>query len=83
MTRTKKIALEEEHFVPRFSLLFATCCTNLSVKEATDKMNRTSPTGISSKWKLADKSELPEGFEGDNPWDCNDNPKYKHMYFVC
>ena len=72
-----------EHFVPNFSLLFATCCTNLSVEDATKRMNSTHPTGIKSRWKLAGRAELPKILKGKNPWPCNDRPDWKHMYFVC
>jgi len=78
-----KKKVNQEHFIPHFDLLFATCCTSLSVEEATERMNNTSPTGIKSRWQLASKNELPEGFEEDNPWPCNDNPEWKHMYFIC
>ena len=71
------------HFRPQYSLLFATCCTNLSIEEATKRMNIEGPTGIRNQWTLAEKEELPEGFEGTNPWVCNENTNWKHMYFIC
>ena len=78
----KKKKANQEQFIPHFSLLFATCCTSLSIEEATERMNNTSPTGIKSCWALASKSELPEGLDS-NPWPCNDNPEWQHMYFIC
>ena len=73
---------ETVRFLPHVDLLFATCCTSLSVKEATTRMNAEVPTGTKSKWVLAKKKELPKAIK-KNPWPCDDNPKWKHMYFIC
>jgi len=78
----RKQNTNEEHFLPNFSILFATCCTDLSVEDATQRMNSTQPTGIKSRWQLAKKADLPEYLK-KNPWPCDDNPNWKHMYFVC
>lgn len=72
----------KEHFQPRFDLLFATCCTNLSVEEATQRMNEVHPAGTKRGWKLADEEDWPECLT-ENPWACPDNQEHKHMYFTC
>lgn len=59
------------------------CATNdLSIKEITEEVNRISPTGISSKWALAD-DEFFDGQEKTNPCVCELDDNRKHYLFHC
>jgi hypothetical protein len=52
-------------------------CTCLSPKEATERANIESPTGISSRWKPSRKKSLA-------PVACEANPKtHKHIILEC
>ncbi len=79
----KKKTESKERFIPHVSLLFATCCTSLSIEDATNKMNQVSPTGTKSRWQLAGKDSLPEMWGDCNPCPCSDNPEWKHLFYIC
>jgi len=51
----------------------AVVCTRLSIEEATSRLNRESPTGISSKWR----------FDGNGQAPCPDGQGKTHYRFSC
>ena len=55
-------------------------CTNLPEEEAVAHANRSSPTGISSRWMLSEE-DFPDGLA--NPHDCPDKPGNKHYLLNC
>lgn len=61
-----------------WGLVSATVCTSLSVEEATKRLNAELPTGISSRWSIAE--EL--GAEASTP--CAVVPDQRtHLLFTC
>lgn len=62
-------------------LLCMSVCTSLTPEEATQRLNMEHPTGITSRWAVAD-----EEFAGgeSNPCPCPDHPEtHKHYLFNC
>ena len=66
-----------------YSLGIISCsvCSNLSLEETTQRLNKENPSGINSKWSLS--SEKFRSGE-DNPCACNLSPEtHKHYLFNC
>ena len=61
--------------------LYASCCTNLSVEEATRLLNAEHPTGIFSPWKLLADPTFSGG--EPNPSPCERYSGCKHYLFSC
>jgi len=61
-------------------LLYASVCTSLSDEEATERLNCEHPTGIASRWTLAN-----EPFSGgeSNPTRCFERKGNRHILFSC
>ncbi len=60
----------------------ASVCTSLSVDEATERLNKEYPTGISSQWKLSTDTVFASGTP--MPCICPDHPEtHKHYLFNC
>lgn len=62
-------------------LCYASACTSLSDQEAAERMNVEHPTGISSRWSVAD-----EAFRTGEPNGvaCHDRPNtHRHLLFAC
>lgn len=80
--RAAKAAPVSETFtVTAVGLCAAAVCTSLTNDEATGRLNTAHPTGISSRWELADKP-FPNG--DPNPGPCPDHPDtHRHLYFHC
>lgn len=60
----------------------ASVCTDLSIEEATERLNSEYPTGISSAWEPDPAPTFADGTP--NPSPCNDHPETrKHYLFHC
>lgn len=71
----------KEHFeVYAIGLVCASVCTNLSIREATKRLNIQHPTGISSQWRKS-TDNFSDG--SLNPHFCEQNGGYKHYLFNC
>ncbi|HEX6970501.1 MAG TPA: hypothetical protein VF174_17040 [Micromonosporaceae bacterium] len=63
-------------------LCSASVCTSLSDEEATERLNSEHPTGISSRWEVADDPTFSDG--RPNPLPCDDYPDtHRHILFHC
>jgi hypothetical protein len=63
-------------------ICYASVCTNLSVAEATKRLNEEHPTGIRPQWKLDDDPSFAGG--KSNPCPCENNPEtHRHLLFCC
>jgi hypothetical protein len=61
--------------------VFASVCTSLTDAEATERLNLVHPTGISSRWSIADE---PFRTGEPNGCPCNDRPDtHRHILFAC
>lgn len=59
----------------------AAVCTSLTNDDATTRLNTEHPTGISSRWELAN-GPLPDG--GGNGQPCGNHPStHRHLLFHC
>jgi hypothetical protein len=76
------MAALKEVVVYNSGMIYCSACApaDMPVAEVEAEVNRQSPTGISSAWRIAD-----EPFEGGapNPSDCNDGPLKKHYLLSC
>lgn len=64
-------------------LMCASVCTSLSDEEATARLNRERPTGISSAWEVSDDEFFADG-TSPNPCPCHDAPEtHRHLLFNC
>ena len=62
------------------SLCAAVVCTSLTDEQATERLNAEHPTGISSRWSLAD--HFAEGEPNGKP--CDELPgTHRHLRFAC
>lgn len=62
-------------------ICYASVCTELSLKEATARLNCEQPTGLDHGWHIADE---PFGSGESNPCPCNTHPEtHKHYLFAC
>lgn len=67
-------------FRGQVSLCTALICTSLTDDEATARINRENPTGISSAWSVAD--HFREGEANGQP--CDESPEtHRHLLFIC
>jgi hypothetical protein len=63
-------------------LVSASVCTNLSLKEANQRLNEEHPTGIDSEWSLSKDKTFASG--EPNPCQCEQHPETnKHYLFNC
>lgn len=62
-------------------LCSASVCTNMTNKEATDRLNAQYTTGISSKWKISRKKKFDGG--KPHPFQCPDDESCRHILFNC
>lgn len=59
----------------------ASVCTSLTDEEATQRLNASHPTGISSRWRLPDE---PLAYGERNGRPCPDRPQtHRHLLFHC
>jgi hypothetical protein len=61
-------------------MCYASVCTSLSDDDATDELNLAWPTGIESRWTIADEA-FADGTP--NPAPCADAPTHRHLLFSC
>lgn len=62
-------------------LCMASACTSLTDDDATAQMNTEHPTGITSRWRIADEA-FQDGTPNGNP--CHDHPEtHRHLLFAC
>lgn len=62
-------------------LCFSSVCTSLPPEEAADRLNADYPTGISSRWGLAEEKIFNDGVA--NGCDCPDHAGNKHYLMSC
>lgn len=71
---------EVSDYTGQIGLCTAIVCTALSDEEMTARLNADHPTGISSRWEIAD--QLPDGTPNGKP--CDDHPDARrHLLFEC
>lgn len=70
-----------EFEVYSIGLCQASVCTSLSIKEATDWINGSNPTGINSKWSKSKAKSFKCGTP--NGCACPDHKGNKHFLFSC
>lgn len=62
-------------------LVYASICTSLTDEQATARLNEQHPTGITSRWTVADE---PFANGDPNPRPCNSHPDtHRHLLFTC
>jgi hypothetical protein len=63
-------------------LCSASVCTSLPDEEAAERLNAGHPTGISSRWEVAEEPTFADGTP--NPQPCHDHPEtHRHLLFHC
>lgn len=60
----------------------ASVCTDLTIQEATEKLNEQAPTGITSSWSLSEDKAFLDGTPNGGACD-QESDKYKHYLFNC
>ena len=71
----------EDFTVYSDGIVHCSVCSALSPEETTAKLNAEHPTGITSRWEIADE---PFATGEPNPCPCKENPEtHKHYLFVC
>lgn len=71
----------KKHFeIYATGLLHTSVCTNLTIEEATERLNKELPTGISNGWQLHE-GDFADGHS--NSCVCEENTNYKHYLFSC
>lgn len=68
----------------KVGLVSASICTNLSIEEATDRLNVEHPTGIASRWVWNSEAKTFAGGE-PHPTPCERDPESgrRHLLFHC
>lgn len=73
--------VEQEFVAYAVGLVCASACTSLDDEAATVRMNFDNPTGIDSRWTIADE---PFADGTPNPSPCHDAPETRrHLLFTC
>jgi len=74
---------KEELIVYGLGIIHCSVCTNIKGrKKIEETVNRKSPTGISSRWRISRDKNFATG--ETNPCPCNINPKtHKHYLMEC
>ncbi len=62
-------------------ICYASVCTSLSDEEATRRLNRQFPTGV-SPWAVSENPTFNDGFR-PNPSPCPDAETHRHILFSC
>ncbi|MGW5259626.1 hypothetical protein ACWEQG_01545 [Microbispora sp. NPDC004025] len=71
---------EVSDYTGQIGLCTAIVCTALSTEEMTARLNTDHPTGISSRWEIAD--HFPDGTPNGKP--CDEQPgTRRHLLFEC
>ena len=72
---------ETDFYILATGLVATSVCTSLSRKEATARLNREVPTGISSRWVISRDKTFHTG--EPNPHTCETFSTHKHYLFNC
>lgn len=73
--------MKHEFTVYAIGLCYASVCTNLSLEQATKRLNAEHPSGTTQKWQ---KSKDPTFHDGSpNPCNCEQGTGKKHWLFDC
>jgi hypothetical protein len=72
---------EADFYIIAWGLVTTSVCTSLSRKDATARLNREMPTGISSRWVISTDKTFATGEK--HPHQCATFPAHKHYLFNC
>lgn len=71
-----------DFWVYAMGVVCTSICTSLTPEEATERLNREHPTGVSSRWEVSEDKTFADG--RPNPSPCPDHPDtHKHYLFSC
>jgi hypothetical protein len=78
----KEIKPDSKVCVLRMGIVYLSVCAvkELTRDEVEIEVNKISPTGISSQWKISDE---PFSDGSPNPCQCKDDPNRLHYIMVC
>jgi hypothetical protein len=77
----KNLGERDGFFVIGLGLCAASVCTRLTDEEATARLNREAPTGVSTEWQISKDEKFATG--QPNPCPCPDYAGHRHILFNC
>ena len=81
MKDTTALPAETDFYILAWGLVATTICTSLNRRDATARLNREMPTGISSRWRISRAKTFATG--EPHPGQCETFPTHTHFLFHC
>jgi len=72
---------DREFYIYSIGMFSISVCSSLSIEEITERLNKEVPTGIESRWKLAEEKVFKDGTP--MPHQCHMRAENKHYLFHC